>query len=331
MIAIFQPALFFLLMSFILVHPTMDMYLAESSLMEIDEVAQAMRDVGSPIGEPYINPVLVEEMEVGDRPELISGELREGVPTLVQRFGLVDSNQVKNLRNRLTAAALRLWNGKLGEKGVTIVERPWLPEDVPYTVYFGMAMLPMAAFMSAYFVGGVLIGQEFEFRTILEYYLAPAAPLWILGTRLVRLVLTSALSAGMLLLLIGLRTERWPNSIWRTGLILLPMGLIGGGLGSVAGIVLRRSIPTLVTGLVLTLGLWILGGAFGLTASFGGLYELAARISPNTYAVDLLFSEFFGAWVGSPTRAAVILVVYGTIVLSLLAVVYWQRVIKVEA
>ena len=78
------------------------------------------------------------------------------IPTAFQRYGYIDSNLVKNLRNRLTAALLVLWNQQLGNRAVLVNEHPWLPQDVPYTVYFGMAMIPLAAYLAAAMIGGYI-------------------------------------------------------------------------------------------------------------------------------------------------------------------------------
>jgi hypothetical protein len=326
LIAIFQPTILFVLMSFTLVYPTWDMNVIQPVTDEGRALVAAMREVGSPIGEPYINPITVSPNEANEQlSQVVVVETRHGVPTAVQRFGLIDSNQVKNFRNRLTAAALRLWNDALGKRAVTVEERPWLPRDVPYVVYYGMAMLPMTTFLAG-FIGGILTAQDFEFGTIMEVRLAPAAPALPLAARLTRLILLALLSAGVLLVTLGWRTGVWPDSIWQVGLILLPMAITASGLGTVSGLVLRRSIPTLVVGLLTTLGGWIVGSAFGLAAGFGGLFERISRLTPNTHAVELLFPRYYGTAVGTPQLAALILVLFsaGTLVLTVL--VYRWRV-----
>jgi hypothetical protein len=328
LVAILQPSIMFLLMSLILVDPTFDMNVVHSETDEGRALVTAMREVGSPIGAPYINPIMVNVEEADGLPQVIVVETRDGVPTAVQRFGLIDSNQVKNMRNRLTAAALRLWNAALGGRAVTIKERPWLPRDVPYAVYFGIAMLPLAAFLAAMFIGGILTAQDFEFGTIAEYRLAPAAPALVLGARLTRLVLSALVSAGLLLIVVGWRTGAWPDSPWRVGLILLPVAITAGSLGITAGLFLRRSLPTLVVGLLTSLGGWILGSAFGLAAGFGGSYEQISRLTPNTHAVELLFPRYYGAAVGSPHLSVVVLVLLSVGMLALTVLAYHWRVLR---
>jgi len=291
----------------------------------LDEMVQ----VGSPIGEPYIHPILIER-ETMQEAQVVRVEDRAGTPTAVQRFGLIDSNLVKNFRNRLTAAALGLWNEQLGERAVTIEQHPWLPRDVPYTAYFGLALLPTAVFVAAGLLGGALMAQDFEFDTITEYRLAPTPMPLVLGARLARLALTALLGAGLLLPAVGLVTGVWPDSPWAVVIVLLPTALIAASLGTIAGLLLRRTIPSFVVGLTLSFGGWILGSGFGLAAGFGGLYERVSRLVPNTHVVELLFPSFYGVQVGQPWHSALFLAAVCLGVVALTGLIYYRRVLGQE-
>ena len=113
---------------------------------------------------------------------------------------------VKNYRNRLTVVGLVMWNEELGKTAVAIEQFPWLPQDIPFTVYFGMAMLPMTVFLRAALLGGILTAQDSEYHTIIEYRLSPVSPVFILAGRLSRLILSGLLGAVLLLAAIGLVT-----------------------------------------------------------------------------------------------------------------------------
>jgi ABC-type multidrug transport system permease subunit len=334
LVAILQPTVMFVLMAVILVHPTFDMNVAHPDKMTggemSDSLVAAMYEVGSPIGEPYINPVSVDWAGGAPDRQVVVVEERGGMPTAVQYFGLIDSNLVKNFRNRLTAAALRLWHAELGQRAVVIEEYAWLPRDVPYPVYFGLAMLPLTVFFAASILGGVLTAQEFEFGTIEEYRLAPAPIALILGARLVRLVLVGLLSAAILMVTAGFVNGAWPEPLWPVGLILLPVAVTAGCLGIGAGLAIRKTIPAFIVGLVASFVGWILGSAFGLAAGFSGWYERISRLTPFTHAVELLFPLYYGAEIGNPLRSTLFLVLLSTGMLALVALAYRQRVLRQE-
>jgi hypothetical protein len=180
-VAMLQPTIMYVLMSAILVQPTFDMYVNRPTTGEGRDLVAAMREVGSPIGLPYINPVLVDWDGGTVERQVVTIEDHDGTPVAVQRYGLIDSNLVKNLRNRLTAAGLRLWNAELGDRAVTVEEYPWLPHDVPYDLYFGMALLPMTAFLAASMLGAVLTAQEFELQTVVGLVMRRTIPAFLLA------------------------------------------------------------------------------------------------------------------------------------------------------
>jgi ABC-type multidrug transport system permease subunit len=330
MIGIFQPALMFSLMALILVEPTFDMRVVRPSTPLGEELVSEMREVGSPIGEKYINPILVDPDSTADLPggQVVIVETVDGTPTAVQRFGLIDSNIVKNYRNRLTTAALSIWNKSLAGRAITIEQRPWLSQDISYTVYFGMAMLPLAAFLAAALIGSFLTAQEFEFNTILEYRLSPISMSLLIGARLVRLSLTGLLSATMLMTAVGLIGGLWPSSLLWAFSIFLGMAILGGCLGATAGLMVQSTLPSFVIGLAASFFTWILGSAFGLSAGFGGAYEAVSRWMPNTYAVELLFPLYYRVDIGSSQPAILTLTIACAITILLTTFTYRQKVLK---
>jgi len=329
LVAVFQPTMMFLLMSVILVHPTFDMYLTQPTTPEGQALAVAMDEVGSPIGEPYIRVHLVEntQPESGQR-QVVSVETWEDDSTAVQRFGLIDSNMVKNFRNRLTAAALGVWNENLREQAIMVVERPWLPRDVPYLVYFGMAMLPISAAVGASILGGILTAQDFESDMVLEARLSPVQEALILGARITRLTLFGILGAGCTLLALGWITGYWPASPWQVLLMLLPVAIIYGCVGIIAGLRFQRTIPSFLVGLVASMIGWLLGSAFGLAGGFSSAYEWISRLTPNTHAVELIFPQYFGAQVGNPLVSTIVLVGMVLLIAVLTGGIYRRKVLR---
>lgn len=325
-VAILQPTIMYLLMSVILVYPTFDMQVDRPTTPKGWALVSAMEEVGSPIGDPYIQPILVNWDGGPVSRQVVVVKDGSDQPTAVQVYGLIDSNLVKNFRNRLTAAALRLWNSDLGDRAIAVEEHPWLPRDVPYTVYFGMALLPLSAYVAAAFIAAVLAAQEFELRTILEYRLSPVSAGLILGARLTRLVLSALIAITILILVIGLVTGFWPVAFGPVLLILLPVALIAGCIGLLAGLLFRRSIPAFLVGLVSGFAGWVLGSGFGLAAGFGEAYQWVSWLTPFTHATELLFPYYFGANIGHPLVSALFLAALSVTLLSLTVLVYRWRV-----
>ena len=328
-IGIFQPALMFSLMALVLVTPTFDMHVIIPTTPLGTELVLEMEKVGSPIGDKYINPILVDPVVSGEIPggQLINVETVDGTSIALQRYGLIDSNMVKNFRNRLTSAALSIWNNSLLGHSITIEHYPWLSRDIPYSVYFGMAMLPLAAFLAAALIGAFSTAQEFEFKTIIEYRLSPISMILIMGARLVRLSLIGLLSSFVLMLAVGIFTGGWPSSLIWAALILLVMALLGGCLGTLAGLVLQSTLPAFLIGLALAFFTWLLGSAFGLAAGFSGTYEAVSRWMPNTHAVELLFPLYYGVDIGSGQPAILFLATACMILVLVTIFTYRQKIL----
>jgi ABC-type multidrug transport system permease subunit len=294
-IALIQPALMFSLMAFVLITPTFDMNVRHPVTPEGEALVAAMKQVGSPIGEAYILPVEVD-WEPGEpipKGQVVWVDQTGQSPRVTQTFSLIDSNMVKNFRNRLTSAAFLLWQERLGPTAVEVTQFPLLPRDVSYRVYFGLAMLPLAAFIGAGFVGAFLSAQEFEFKTITEYQLAPAPWLLVVTSRLVRLSITGVLSGTILAVMLFIFDGVLPSSLWLVILVLAAIGLIGASFGTCAALLLRSTLPAFVITLASAFFTWIMGGAFGLPAGFGGAYEAVSRWMPNTYAVQVLYNQYY--------------------------------------
>jgi ABC-type multidrug transport system permease subunit len=86
----------------------------------------------------------------------------------------------------------------------------------------------------------------------------------------------------------------------------------------------------LLTGLIAGIGSWLLGGAFGLTSGFGGLYERVSRLTPNAYAVDMLFFHYYGARVGNLPSSILALTLFSVSLLALAFLTYRWRVLRQE-
>jgi ABC-type multidrug transport system permease subunit len=253
----------------------------------------------------------------------------QGKPTAIQRFGYIDSNLVKNLRNRLRAALLVMWDDRLGNQAVTIQQHSWLPWDIPYTVYFGMAMIPLAAYLAAAMIGGYSLAQEFENQTILIYRLSPTPFLVILGAKLTRLILTGLAAGSILYLTLGLITGFWSSSFLAVLVIILPLTIIAASIGLGAGLITQSPLPSFLVGLASAFTFWLVGSGFGLAAGFSTIFETISRLIPNTAVIEMLFPYFyFGRQVAAyPLGAKLQLTVYCLVLLGALILIYRKKVL----
>ena len=331
LIAIIQPTLMYILMSVIMVVPTFEMRIVNPESEIGEEFLSAVEVVGSPIGPDYIEPILVDDPLPGYR-QVIEIKNIDGRQTAIQRFGYIDSNLVKNLRNRLTAALLALWNVELGDQRIVIQEHPWLPEDIPYTVYFGMAMIPMAAYLAAAMIGGYLMACEFENGTILSYRLSPIPSFLILAAKLTRLVITALAASGILYGTLGLITGAWSSSFLAVLAVLMPLILIASSIGLIAGMVTRSPLPSFLIALASAFAFWLIGSGFGLAAGFSPLFERISRLIPNTPVIEMMFPYFyFGRQVAAhPLRAQIQLTGYVIVLLILVVLIYRKQVLAKE-
>jgi ABC-type multidrug transport system permease subunit len=327
-IAFLVPSLLFIIMGLVLVKPVWEVNVEQPSTEEGYALVEAMQQVGPPVGEGYIEPVIRDSDELGDLRQIISVEERDGVPTAVQQYGLIDNNTVKNLRDRLTAAALKVWDSTLGGYAVEVKEIPWMPVDIPYAVYFGMALLPYAAFIAAAIIGSVLTAQDFEFGTITEYRIAPISSVLVLSSRMVRLIISSLAAVGLLLVTAGLHTGFWPQDPWRLSWILLIITVIASSMGITIGLLLRRSFPAYIIGLILALAGWFFGDALALSSGIGGVYAQISQLTPNHHAVELLFPIYYGTEIGNPVLSTWILIMFALVLFGIMLFTYHRRVIR---
>ncbi len=325
LVAIIEPVVMYGLLTIILVHPTQDIYITRPTNAIGNFLVSAMYTVGSPVGLPYINPILTDLTRPDNIRQVITIEDgKDGSAVAVQTYNLIDNNLVKNFRNRLTTSALQLWNTDLGSRAVLVKEHTSLPEDIPYNVYFGMAMIPLTAFLVSALVGGVITAQEFEFQTVIEYRLAPTPTWMVLGTRLSRLTCSSLIGGAAMLIVIGLINNFWPGGILQIGLILIPVSIIGGCIGIIAGLLLRSTLPTFLVGLVTSFFGWIIGDAFKPAVAFGGWFEFFSRFTPQAYAVELIFPYFYGTEI-SPSWVSILVLSSLSLVLLVLTALIYQR------
>lgn len=330
LIGMLQPTVLYLIMSAVLVTPLFEMAIKEPDTPAGRDLVRAMEQVGSPVGSNYIDPVFVQEASPDGHRQVVWVEETDGQPVTVQRFNRIDSNMVKNLRNRLTSAALYLWQEDLGDAAVRIEEHPWLPNDISYHVYFGMGIITMSVFAAASMIGSITTATDFERDTIMEYRTSPAGSWLLIGSRLLRLLIVAVIGGSITVLVVGWLTGFWPDSYLQVVAIIIPLGITAGCVGVLAGMLLKKMIPAFIVALVFTFITWLMGGAFGLPEGFSPAYAAVSRWMPNSYTVRLLFSQYFPAQIGNPGVSMLYSVLIALAMLLLTSIVYRRTVTQPE-
>jgi hypothetical protein len=321
LVAVIQPVIFFIAMSSVLVNPTFDMKIEESESRYFDTFIQSMKSIVSPIGADYIRPE-IKAMNSEYYDQIIKLEKRENKLTAVQYFGLIDSNLVKNFRNRLKAVVLSLWNKSLEKRAVSIVEKPLFFKDFSYIIYYGLALIPMAAFIAAVFIGAVLTTQDFENRHILEYRLSSKSSLLCLSARFIKLFMLSLLASGLIIIATGIMTGHWPENIFFVLFVIILLSSIAGSIGIIAGLIFKRTIPAFVVGLTLSFAGWILGDAFGIASGFSDMYYTLSRFMPHSHAVELLFPGYFGIHIATEQSSLILLIMFSIVSFTVCYIFY---------
>jgi len=322
---------FFLLVQF---GPTvaLTMYTAADGSPQAARLVTAMaslRAEGVPDGPYYIDPQpLPAGAQLGptvqDAVEMQAHG--EGVQ-VTHRFANIDSNLVKNYRNRLTGAALDVWEEELGGRAVALDLEPRYAIESGYARYFGMGLLVLAAFMSSVFIGASLMAKDFEDGTILEARLSPVSPALILAARLVRLVLTSLVAVGLAAGVTGVLLGIWPDDLWRFAGLMVLCTVTTASYGLTVGLLVRRLLPSFLLGLVTAVALWIVGGGFALPLVLGPALRALSRLAPTTYMIQLLIPLYYP---GSASDPAALLIVAGCAIgaFVLLVAVYRMTVLR---
>ena len=111
---------------------------------------------------------------------------------------------------------------------------------------------------------------------------------------------------------------------------LIPIGITAAGLGILAGLVFKRTIPSFVISLALSFTLWILGSAFGLAQGFGGLYARLILLTINTHTVYLIFKQYFGFNAVPVMDSTIILIIIAASTTLITSAIYQKRLTSLE-
>ncbi|HEU4945674.1 MAG TPA: ABC transporter permease [Kribbella sp.] len=190
----------------------------------------------------------------------------------------INADGVKNQHLRLEHAmrVFELEHGVHADAKLRIQEATVLAHDIPVTIYLGTALMVLAALYAGMVNAGTLIAREWEDRTAKSLLLSPAGTrTLVLGKWCSSAVLSLAtVSAGVLGVgwVLGYPlADIGPRSV----VVLAVTWGYGTALGTLLGVILRRSLPLIPIAVILSVGHFLVSGYESYIRGFahGGVIE----------------------------------------------------------
>ena len=98
----------------------------------------------------------------------------------------------------------------------------------------------------------------------------------------------------------------------------------------IVGLQTRTTLPAFILTLAASITFWIIGDSFKPAALFGGFYQFASYLTPNSYAVNLLLPQYYGSQINLLLPSVVVLIGLSLVMLLAVTVLYLKRVSKPE-
>lgn len=201
----------------------------------------------------------------------------------------INSDYSKNLRLRLDYAVRQFSDAQMGP-AIEIDEQSWLPHDPVMQDYISSSLLLFACIYSAMVNTGLQVASEWNDRTVKNLLLAPVGRnILVAGKMLAGIgqsVISISLVTAVLVLIFNFRPV---GSLWAMAGVMAVVVFLGAGLGAVAGIVSKQTLPTVSLLVAVAIALFLLSGnedslrGLAWTGPIVGLWQLS-RILPTTYA-----------------------------------------------
>ncbi|WP_127573482.1 ABC transporter permease [Georgenia faecalis] len=191
----------------------------------------------------------------------------------------INADGTKNQHLRLEQA-MRTFNEDAGVPAASrlaVTEEGVLDRDIPITVYLGAALVVFAALYSGIVNAGVAIAREWEDRTAKSLVLSPAGPVALIAGKWLSVLVTSLVTISVAALGIGAvlgfpLTRLGPHSL----VVLAVVWLYGLGIGTLLGVILRKSLPLVPIAVILAVGHFLVCGYESYLRGFahGGVAEV---------------------------------------------------------
>jgi ABC-type transport system involved in multi-copper enzyme maturation permease subunit len=168
------------------------------------------------------------------------------------------------------------------------------PQDTGYIEYLSVSIVVVSLLVGGLLQAGSIAAREYETGTIKELLLAPASR-WAIETgKVLAAMALNILSAGLVLavvvLVLGVRPEHWPQLIVVTLLVMLAFV----ALGLLIGTLVRSRTAVIPLSLGLALPIFFISGAFGPVQWGTPLLAAIAQLQPVYYAIAVFQYAFHG-------------------------------------
>jgi ABC-2 type transport system permease protein len=201
----------------------------------------------------------------------------------------INSDYSKNLRLRLDYA-VRQFSDQLNGPAIRIDETTWLPRDPVMQDYISTSLLLFACLYGAMVNTGLQVASEWNDRTVKTLLLAPVGRSTLVAGKMIAGLGQSLFSILLVtLVLVVVFGFRPVGSLWAMTGVVVVVVILGAGLGAMAGIASKQTLPTVSLLIPSAIAIFLLSGSEdslrGLAWS-GPVVVLwqISRVLPTTYA-----------------------------------------------
>lgn len=173
-------------------------------------------------------------------------------------------------------------------------EHDLYPQDTDYIAYLTIPVFVIGLMLTGLLQSGTTTAREWEYMTIKELLLSPAARWAIMVGKMLGALVVSMISAGIVLAVLVLLVRVWPVNWGEViGFTLLTL-VIFLALGALLGTVLRQRQAFAGLAFGASIPLFFVSGAFGPISFSPPIVQVFAQIFPVYYSIVLQQHAFHG-------------------------------------
>jgi hypothetical protein len=203
----------------------------------------------------------------------------------------LDEDTVKNFTLRLYDVVFRVNQHLIRAEAkrqpmLEVQERGLLPRAVTDMMYLATGILVFTAIYGGLANTALLVAREWNEDTIKELLVAPVHRFEFVMAKICTGWLETMLSVGVVFLLsVGLLGLKPTGNLFLLWFFLAVCVLMSAAAGALFGCVIRRVVPAVMLGIILSVQAWFVGGGFGPVPFTSPALQWIAWKLPSTYAI----------------------------------------------